>query len=134
VYSTCPLNTTQNWTLTVHDVTAGWTWTQTANTTTTGTNLDTCDVIMEAAQPAGLAQWTGKAQFTNWTCNGVDPRASRADFITLLMNNTTYGGTANVSTPVSTSSGANFNACWGATNGVYTQCDAPNYGGGKRGL
>ena len=108
--------------------------TQTFNTTTTGTNLDTCDIIFESAQPAGLAQWSGPATFSNILCNGVNPLLSRADENTLLMNNTTYGGTANVSTPASTPSGANFNVCWGATNGAYTQCNAPNYGSGHRKL
>jgi Peptidase A4 family len=132
----CTAATTQHWSVSVQDVTAGWTWTQTLTTNSSGTALDGVAYIMETAlqgngHPSSLAQWSGPAQFFNLLANGIDPLLSYTANTTLKLNNTgDTGGSAMPSTPVDWLGKGNFNVCWGTT--AYPTCNPPTIAQGRR--
>jgi hypothetical protein len=117
---------TQSWTLTMSDVTASWTWSQTfsyassrlsaewieeATSICSGNNTNSCTI-----QP--LADFN-TATFTAITANGSTP------VLTLDQNGISLLDSAGQTAMVSIPQGGNFTACWGNGTCNYTSATTP---------
>jgi hypothetical protein len=110
---------TQTWTITMTDVTAGWTY---SNTTSYAASELSAEWIEEATSTcsrrnctiAALADF-GQVTFTQSSANGANPNFTLANDGVELTD--TYGQTANPSAP---SGGNAFSVCWGMS--TFTPC------------
>jgi hypothetical protein len=106
--SNCSPNQTQTWTLTMSDLTAGWTWSATNFRYQSG--MSSVEAITEAPYSGGvlpLADYTG-GNFDPVLANGADPGFTLAANGIIMIDPS--GGS---STPSSVSGGNQFSTCYG---------------------
>jgi len=114
----CSPSSVQTWQLSLSDLTAGWTWTQSVQYQS---SMASAEWITEApgSQTLPLADY-GQATFDPAEANGLNPNLSLSANGIIMQD--PYGETSNPSSPVN---GDVFSTCWGS--GSLTPCTAGSF-------
>jgi hypothetical protein len=114
----CSSSSVQTWQLSLSDLTAGWTWTQSVQYQS---SMASAEWIIEApgSQTLPLADYR-QATFDPVEANGLNPNLSLSANGIIMQD--PYGETSNPSSPVN---GDVFSTCWGS--GSLTPCTAGSF-------
>ena len=117
--ASCTPGTTQTWTMTMADTTAGWNWSQNFQYATT---MWSAEWIVEAPYGGGVLPLSDyrQATFTANSANGAMPTWSLSANSIVMYD--PWGQTSNPAAP----SGSSFSTCWGSTS--LTPCTTGAFG------